>query len=84
MINRLIKMEIPEIVKVSEVKIDAPKGIYSISDYATSFINGMNDTQRSRFKKMLENDIRCGQSVASNYGIDYDEFIEEVKKQMEV
>ena len=60
------------------------KGVYTIEDYARAFINGMGETQKSRFKKMLENGIKCGLSVADNYGVDYDKFIAEVKKQMEV
>lgn len=83
MINRLINMEIPNLAK-EKVGVPLAKNAYSIEDYATAFIKGMGETQRIRFKKMLENEIRCGMSVADNYGIDYDKFIVEVKKQMEV
>ena len=82
MINRLINMEVPPIETVSVTHINNKN--YTIKEYATAFINGMGETQRNRFKKMLENGIKCGMSVADNYGIDYDEFIEEVKKQMGV
>lgn len=81
MINRLINMEIPRIEKEPVKNIITH---FSIQDYASAFINGMGETQRQRFKQMLKNNIKCGMSVAENYGIDYDEFIEEVKKQMEV
>lgn len=84
MINRLINMEIPEIENNSIQVIPKNNENYTIEDYAKSFINGMGETQRGRFKKMLENGIKCGMSVADNYGIDYDEFIKEVKKQMGV
>lgn len=57
---------------------------FTIKEYASSFITGMGDTQRMRFKKMLENGINCGMSVADSYGINYNEFISEVKKQLEV
>jgi hypothetical protein len=84
MINRLIDMNI----SVSDnLKSKIPKAVdtnYSITEYAKSFINGMGETQRNRFKKMLENGIQCGMSVAESYGIDYEEFIDEVKKQLNV
>lgn len=83
MINRLINMEVEPISKDIE-SIEVKSTNYTIEDYAKSFINGMGETQKSRFKKMLENGINCGMSVANSYGIDYDKFIEEVKKQMEV
>ena len=59
-------------------------GNYSITDYAISFIYGMGTTQRERFKKMLEQGIRCGESVALNYGVDYDDLINEVKRILDV
>ena len=82
MINRLIDLEVQPIVK--EISIPINNGIYTVTDYARAFIDGMGETQKARFKKMLQNGIKCGQSVADNYGIDYEEFIEEVKRQMEV
>ncbi len=82
MINRLINMEVPSIETFNVVPINNTN--YTIEEYAKAFINGMGETQRNRFKKMLENGIKCGMSVADNYGINYDEFIEEVKKQMGV
>lgn len=80
MINRLINMDIKPI----ELSYANSKKEYSIEEYANAFINGMGETQRNRFKKMLENGIKCGMSIADNYHIDYDEFIIEVKKQMGV
>ena len=86
MINKLINMDIPPISNSNKYGIFPyqNKSVYTIQDYANSFINGMGETQRDRFKKMLQNGIECGISVADNYGIDYNEFIQEVKKQMEV
>lgn len=87
MINRLINMNIPNIITKNGnvvTGVPAKNGKYTIEQYAKSFIDGMGETQKERFKKMLENDIKCGMSVADNYGIDYDEFITEVKKQMGV
>lgn len=82
MISRLINLEVPKITK--EIPSHISNGNYTIQEYAMAFITGMSDTQRERFKKMLENQLQCGMSVAKSYGIDYDEFIEEVKKQLKV
>jgi len=57
---------------------------YKIEDYAITFIYGMGQTQRDRFKQMLEQGYECGKSVAANYKIDYDDFIKEVKKLLKV
>ena len=35
-------------------------------------------------KKMLENGIESGMSIARNYGVDYKDFIKEVKRQLKV
>ena len=73
MINRLIDIKaIP--------KVDSTSKKYTAEDYAISFLNGLSNTQRNRFKAMLENNIECGQSVAESYGINYKLFIAEVKK----
>ena len=83
MINRLIDMNhiisIPKENKISQINENA-----TVQDYAIAFINGLSDTQRERFKKMLENKIECGISVAKSYGIDYNKFITEVKKLLKV
>lgn len=87
MINRLINMEISPINMRSNdntIEKHVQSGKFTIEQYANAFIEGMSETQKERFKKMLENNIECGLSVAENYGIDYDKFINEVKKQMEV
>ena len=83
MINKLIDMTVYPITYEKEEVIQN-NGVYTIEDYARAFINGMGETQKARFRKMLENNIKCGLSVAQNYDVDYDEFITEVKKQMEV
>lgn len=79
MINRLIDMQ-PMVKKVE----NKPKVNASITEYAVAFIEGMSDTQLNRFKKMLENGIQCGMSVARSYNIDYDKFINEVKRILKV
>ena len=85
MVNRLINMNIAPIKEVKSILVKPMQnGTFTIQEYAKAFIDGMSEAQKARFKKMLENGIKCGLSVADNYGIDYDEFIEEVKKQMEV
>lgn len=83
MINRLINIE-PVITKEEVKTVPILNANPTIEEYAFAFIDGMGDTQKTRFKKMLENGIKCGMSVAESYGIDYDEFINEVKKQMGV
>ena len=78
MINKLI--DINPIITYTTAK---PKEISSkptILDYAASFVNGMSETQRNRFKKMLESGIECGLSVAESYDVNYSDFIKEVKK----
>jgi hypothetical protein len=71
-----------------EVEKDTTKlmknGKFSIQDYAIAFIYGMGKNQRNRFKEMLNQGIECGESVAVNYGIDYKDFIKEVKRILEV
>lgn len=81
MISRLIDMQIPSNYVNTKSHI-VPKDKYTILDYASSFIFGMSESQRNRFKKMLENNINCGMSIADNYGVNYDSFILEVKKQL--
>lgn len=82
MISRLIDLDI----KIDETPINERTNNtnFDIKDYAISFINGMNENQRNRFKLMLQNNIQCGMSVAYSYGIDYQKFIAEVKKQLKV
>ena len=82
MINRLINMEISIPKQILETPIQG--GDYTIQQYATSFLDGMSEGQRLRFKKMLENGIESGMSVARNYGVDYKDFIKEVKRQLKV
>lgn len=79
MISNLINMNVPkEPIKIQPVE----NSNYTIKDYARAFINGMGETQKLRFKQMLDNNIQCGMSVADNYGIDYDKFITEVKNEL--
>ena len=68
-------------------KLEKPldkKGIYTIEDYAIAFVYGMGYTQRNRFKKMLEQGIKCGECVALNYGVNYDDLIKEVSRILKV
>ena len=80
MINRLINMDI----STSKESNLTQTGEYSIIEYVSSFLDGMSEGQRLRFKKMLENGIESGMSVARNYGVDYKDFIKEVKRQLKV
>ena len=77
----MVEEGMEEVVKQKENNFN---GKYSISDYAISFVYGMGKTQRERFKEMLEQGISCGQSIASNYGVDYDELMKEVKRILDV
>lgn len=79
MISNLINMTVPP-QQVKSTTINTTN--FTIKDYAKAFINGMGQTQRQRFKQMLDNNIQCGMSVADNYGIDYDKFIAEVKNEL--
>lgn len=81
MINRLIDMEIKPIK--NNLIISNP-GHYTISEYATAFLSGLGETQKERFRQMLLNGIESGMSIARSYGVDYKEFITEVKKQLNV
>ena len=68
-------------------KLEKPndtKGNYTITDYALAFVYGMGISQRNRFKQMLEHGIKCGECVALNYGVDYDELMSEVKRILNV
>lgn len=82
MINKLIDINV-SIPKQTRQYFPS-KGEYSIQEYVLAFIYGMSETQRERFKKMLENNIECGMSVAESYGVDYNDFIKEVKKQFKL
>lgn len=70
--------------KIEEEKSNNINGKYSIQDYAIAFIYGMGNSQRERFKKMLQNGIKCGESVALNYGVDYNDLMNEVKRILNV
>lgn len=70
-------------IQMNEVKPIKPESS-NVKEYAESFLKGMGEIQRMRFKRMLENGINCGMSVAEGYGVDYNTFIREVKKQLEV
>lgn len=80
MINRLINMD----VKPFKSNIITSSGDYTIQQYAYSFLSGLSKSQKARFKQMLENGIEAGMSVASTYGVDYTEFIQEVKNQLKI
>lgn len=73
-------------IKIEDISNIKPtnNGKFSIEDYAITFVYGMGKPQRERFKKMLEQGIKCGESVAYNYGIDYDELMTEVKRILKV
>lgn len=68
---------------LSKVKEES-NGKYTIDDYAIAFVYGMSSSQRKRFKQMLEQGIKCGECVALNYGVDYDDLIQSVKRILNV
>jgi len=70
--------------KVNEEKSKKLNGIYTVEDYAIAFVYGMGKSQRERFKNMLQQGIKCGESVALNYGIDYNDLMQEVKRILNV
>lgn len=82
MINRLINIEVTPPHK--NMKAINHSGNYTLEEYVAYFINGMSTTQRQRFKQMLENKIESGMSVAKNLGLNYRDFINEVKRQLKV
>ena len=82
MINHLITKH--NKIKMKNRYIEATDRDVDRKYYAVAFIEGMSETQRERFKNMLENKIECGMSVAKLYGLDYQEFISEVKKELGV
>lgn len=71
-------------VEKSEKRIIPSNGKFSIEDYAIAFVYGMGKKQRDRFKKMIQNNIKCGESVADGYGVDYEQFMSEVKRILKV
>lgn len=83
MINRLINLEIiPPMNKKAIPNLHSGK--YTTEEYAIAFISGMGESQQKRFKQMLQNNIPSGMGVAESYGVDYEEFIKEVKKHLKV
>lgn len=70
--------------KLNMIPSEMKNGVFTIQDYASAFLNGLGETQRLRFKQMLEAGIQCGMSIADSYQINYDDFITEVKRQLEV
>lgn len=81
MINRLINLDIK---MPSATQLIKSNGAYTIPEYVTVFLEGLDKNQKDRFKKMLQNGIKSGMSVADSYGINYDEFINEVKSQLTI
>lgn len=81
MINRLINLDIK---MPSATQLIKSNGVYTIAEYATVFLEGLDKNQKSRFKKMLQNGIESGMSVADSYGINYNDFIVEVKSQLNI
>ena len=83
MISRLISIDVNPVNTKAPIKTKY-NAQFTINDYAKSFISGMEKNQLNRFKKMLENNITSGMSVAENYGINYKDFIKEVKKELNI
>lgn len=70
--------------QIEKEKSKNRNGKYSVEDYAIAFVYGMGKTQRERFKSMLQQGIKCGESVALNYGVNYDDLMTEVKRILNV
>ena len=81
MINRLINLDVSNLH--NDEKLNKTND-YSVNEYVKSFLNGMSRGQKIRFKKMIEHGIISGDSIAKNYGISYEDFILEVKKQLNI
>lgn len=81
MVSSLINMNIRVDTNKKPVMYN---GRFTVEQYVSTFLNGLGETQRNRFKKMIELGIKSGMSVAKSYGLDYDEFITEVKKQLKI
>lgn len=81
MINKLIDLQF-DVDNTSALEMGS--GGFTIQQYVLSFLSGLGQTQKERFKKMLENGFEAGMSIAKNYGVDYNEFMKEVKKQLNI
>lgn len=81
MINKLIDLKFDV---ENKPNLELNSSGFTIQQYALAFLSGLGDTQKERFKKMLENGFEAGMSVAKNYGINYNDFIKEVKSQLNI
>lgn len=78
MISNLIQP--PNAKATAEKSSTVQNAATTAQNCAGLFVNSMGEAQRTRFKKMLESGVPCGQSVAQSYGVPLNEFISEVKK----
>lgn len=62
---------------VENTKVIASK--FNPIDCARLFVDGLKDDQRIKFKRMIENNIKCGEGIAKAYNIPYETFISQVK-----
>ena len=80
----LVQVEEDMAKDMAEAESVMVKSKYTVEDYAIAFVNGMSTSQRNRFKQMLEHGIKCGECIAVNYGIDYNDLMNEVKRILNV
>lgn len=85
MINKLINMEVKMQPKPTlDNLVNAKPTDYTVEEYASAFLSGLSETQRNRFKKMVQNNYRCALNVVHMYGVDYDKFLTAVKQQLNI
>jgi hypothetical protein len=79
-----VEKDMTNLLVNTSIDAKSNNGKFSIQDYAITFVYGMGKSQRERFKQMLEQGIKCGESVAISYGVDYDQLMNEVKRILNV
>lgn len=52
----------------------------TVLDHARDFVNSLNPEQRRRFRKMMEQGINVGESLAKTYDLDPTEFMQALKQ----
>lgn len=71
---------IPPHMAEAQPVIDCPhNAAHNATAYAQAFVDSLSDAQRKQFKKMLENGVEVGRSIAETYGVPLKQFIMEVK-----
>ena len=52
----------------------------TVQNCARLFVGGMGETQRERFRRMIQIGAGCCESIAQAYSVPLDEFVAEVKR----